>query len=131
MQCLDLVRDCIDVFQLTALPENVVETGHAFDGTMDRSYAYAAYDYIQHRDHVKSQWYDAAAHEKAKEKKRELKKQRQAAEEQDSDNDAPGDAGLVMADGDGEQGPSEDDEDGDELEDASEQPISDLGDEAA
>lgn len=117
MQYLDLVRDCIDVFDLTALPENVVETAHVFDGTMDRSYAYAAYDDTHHRYDVKSKWYDAAAHERAKEKKRKGKKQRQAAEEQDSDDDAPGDAGLVMADGDGEQGLSDEVEDR-ELEDA-------------
>jgi hypothetical protein len=44
MQYLDLVRDCIEVFDLPRLPPNDVQHAHAFDGTMGRSFKYAAYD---------------------------------------------------------------------------------------
>lgn len=70
MQYIDLVRDCIDIFQLPPLPPNEVETAHAFDGMMNRSYAYADYDAKQHWDDVKSELYSAEAHEEAKAKRR-------------------------------------------------------------
>lgn len=68
MQYLDLVRDCIEVFSLVALPPNVVETAHAFDGTMDRSYAYAAYDDKQHRYDEKETEYHPTDKQKEREK---------------------------------------------------------------
>jgi hypothetical protein len=53
MQYLDLLRDCIEVFALTALPPNVVLSAHPFHGTMDRSYEYAAYDHTHHQKDTK------------------------------------------------------------------------------
>jgi hypothetical protein len=44
MQYLDLVRDCIEIFDLPRLPLNDVQHAHAFDGTMGRSFKYAAGD---------------------------------------------------------------------------------------
>ena len=44
MQYLDLVRDCIEIFGLLKLPPNEVQHAHAFDGTMGRSFKYAAAD---------------------------------------------------------------------------------------
>ena len=44
MQYLDLVRDCIEIFDLPRLPPNDVQHAHAFDGTMDRPFRYAACD---------------------------------------------------------------------------------------
>lgn len=52
-QYLDLVRDCIAVFGLTLLPPNDVTTVHPFDGIMDRSYKYAAYDHCHHQNDTK------------------------------------------------------------------------------
>ncbi|KAM0712160.1 hypothetical protein Q7P37_011254 [Cladosporium fusiforme] len=70
MQYVDLVRDCINIFQPPPLPPNAVETAHAFDGMMTRSYTYADYDAKQHWDDVKSELYSAEAHEEAKAKRR-------------------------------------------------------------
>ena len=44
MQYLDLVRDCIEIFDLLRLPPNDVQNAHSFDGTMGRSFKYAAAD---------------------------------------------------------------------------------------
>lgn len=44
MQYLDLVRDCIEIFDLPRLPPNDVRHAHAFDGTMDQPSKYAACD---------------------------------------------------------------------------------------
>lgn len=51
MQYLDLVRDCIEIFDLPRLPPNDVQHSHAFDGTMGRSFKYAACDNDWNKKH--------------------------------------------------------------------------------
>lgn len=51
MQYLDLVRDCIEIFDLPRLPPNVIQHAHAFDGTMGRPFKYAACDNDWNREH--------------------------------------------------------------------------------
>lgn len=79
MQYLDLVRDCIDVFSLEPLPPNEIETKHVFSSLWGLSYDYAAFDDLHHRNHVKSEKYDAALHfflRTVESKRRGKKKQR-------------------------------------------------------
>ena len=51
MKYLDLVRDCIEVFDLPKLPPNDVQHAHVFDGTVGRSFKYAACDNDWNRKH--------------------------------------------------------------------------------
>lgn len=57
MQYLDLIRDCIAVFSLPALPDNHVETAHVFQGTMSQSYAYEEVDNKWQKEDVKSEYW--------------------------------------------------------------------------
>jgi len=58
MQYLDLVRDCISVFDLPRLPPNEIQEAHPFDGSMNRSFKYAAYDHVENKKHrvTSKQW---------------------------------------------------------------------------
>lgn len=51
MQYLDLVRDCVEMFDLPKLPPNDVQHAHVFDGTIGRSFKYAACDNAWNRKH--------------------------------------------------------------------------------
>jgi len=51
MQSLDLVRDCIAIFNLPRLPPNDVQHAHTFDGTMGQPFKYAACDNEWNREY--------------------------------------------------------------------------------
>lgn len=70
MQYLDLIRDCISLFSLEQLPDNVIEKQHDFGSVGNICYAYAAEDNRLHKKEVKSKKYDGAAHLAKLEKKR-------------------------------------------------------------
>lgn len=76
MQYLDLLRDCIELFSLTPLPPNNVESHHIFYDPTSRDYTYAAYDARQHGSPVKSHLYESAQHalDKKNEKERRDRK---------------------------------------------------------
>jgi hypothetical protein len=50
MQYLDLVRDCIVIFDLPRLPPNDVQKAHAFDETVGQPFRYAACDNVWNKD---------------------------------------------------------------------------------
>jgi hypothetical protein len=62
MQYLDLIRDCITLFSLEPMPPDEVATQHVYGRLWDRSFSYAAEDDKHHRNHVKSERWDAAVH---------------------------------------------------------------------
>jgi hypothetical protein len=88
MQYLDLIRDCITLFSLEPMPPNEVETQHVYGRLWDRSFAYAAGDDKHHRNHVKSEQWDAAVHydQLSKARKRRNKKKEHSIESETTSN---------------------------------------------
>lgn len=76
MQYLDLIRDCISAFSLPALPDNVVETAHVFQGTMSQSYAYAEVDNKWQREVVNSEYWCPTTHALSLDNSRKRRKEK-------------------------------------------------------